>query len=78
MREASERTYNATPDPKWVVAVGDCVTCGGVFKDNYACVGAVGDVLPVDLEISGCPSKPISLLSGLLKLIETSSQWLSA
>ena len=78
MREALERTYNAAPDPKWVVAVGDCAVCGGVFKDSYACVGAVADVLPVDLQISGCPPKPIALLSGLLKLIETSSQRLSA
>ena len=69
MREALERTYNAAPDPKWVVAVGDCAVCGGVFKDSYACVGAVADVLPVDLYISGCPPKPIALLSGLLKLI---------
>ena len=52
MREALERTYNAAPDPKWVVAVGDCAVCGGVFKDSYACVGAVADVLPVDLQIS--------------------------
>lgn len=78
MREALERTYNATPDPKWVVAVGDCAVCGGVFKDSYACIGAVANVLPVDLQISGCPPKPIALLSGLLKLIETSSQKLSA
>ena len=73
MREALERTYNAAPDPKWVVAVGDCAVCGGVFKNSYACDGAVTNVLPVDLEISGCPPKPIALLSGLLKLIETSS-----
>src|SRR3954453_3192713 len=55
MREALERTYAATPDPKWVVAVGECACTGGLFSDSYACVGAVAEVLPVDLKIHGCP-----------------------
>src|SRR5882762_6921294 len=55
MREALERTYDATPNPKWVVAVGDCAANGGVFADSYACVGSVAKVLPVDLVIRGCP-----------------------
>ena len=70
MREALERTYNATPDPKWVVAVGDCAANGGIFAGSYAVVGGVKDVIPVDLHISGCPPRPIQLLQGLLALLE--------
>ena len=71
MREALERTYRATPAPKWVVAVGDCARDGGVFSGSYACVGGVSVVLPVDLHIRGCPPSPITLLKGLLALLET-------
>jgi Ni,Fe-hydrogenase III small subunit len=71
MREALERTYRATPAPKWVVAVGDCARDGGVFSGSYACVGGVSAVLPVDLHIRGCPPSPIALLKGLLALLET-------
>jgi Ni,Fe-hydrogenase III small subunit len=71
MREALERTYRATPDPKWVVAVGDCARDGGVFSDSPAIVGGVSNVLPVDLHISGCPPNPTALLKGLLALVET-------
>ena len=71
MREALVRTYNATPAPKWVVAVGDCARDGGVFAGSYACVGGVSGVLPVDLHIRGCPPSPIVLLKGLLALLET-------
>ena len=71
MREALERTYRATPGPKWVVAVGDCARDGGVFSGSYACVGGVSAVLPVDLHIRGCPPSPIALLKGLLALLET-------
>jgi Ni,Fe-hydrogenase III small subunit len=70
MREALERTYQATPHPKWVVAVGDCARDGGVFSGSYACVGGVSAVLPVDLHIRGCPPSPITLLKGLLALLE--------
>src|ERR1017187_9321645 len=49
MREALQRTYNATPDPKWVIAVGDCALDGGIFADSYAVVGGVASVVPVDL-----------------------------
>ena len=70
MREALERTYNATPDPKWVVAVGDCACTGGLFRESYACVGGVAEVLPVDLKIGGCPPRPIDLLRGLLALLQ--------
>jgi len=73
MREALERTWRATPDPKWVVAVGDCGRDGGVFAGSPACVGGVSAVLPVDLHIPGCPPSPIALLGGLLALLETVS-----
>jgi Ni,Fe-hydrogenase III small subunit len=66
MRVALERTYAATPDPKWVIAVGDCAAGCGVF----AAIGAVDSVVPVDLVISGCPPKPVDLLKGLLTLME--------
>src|SRR6186713_1237122 len=62
MRDALERTYAATPDPKWVVAVGDCGRDGGVFAASRACVGGVSAVLPVDLHIPGCPPSPTALL----------------
>ena len=71
MRVALERTYAATPDPKWVVAVGDCARNGGVFADSAACVGGVSKVVPVDLHIPGCPPSPMALLRGLLALVET-------
>jgi Ni,Fe-hydrogenase III small subunit len=70
MREALERTYAATPAPKWVVAVGDCAAGCGVFAGSYACVGAVAHVLPVDLVIRGCPPTPLDLLRGLLYLLD--------
>ena len=70
MREALERTYAATPDPKWVVAVGDCAFDGGIFAGSYAVVGTVADVVPVDLHIRGCPPRPLDLLKGLLALLE--------
>src|SRR3974390_3112047 len=70
MREALQRTYNATPDPKWVVAVGACAADGSVFAGSYAVAGGVQDVVPVDLHITGCPPSPTQLLSGLLALLE--------
>jgi len=71
MREALERTYTATPDPKWVVAVGDCAVDGGLFADSYAVTGGVSVVIPVDLHIRGCPPDPTRLLAGLLALLES-------
>jgi Ni,Fe-hydrogenase III small subunit len=69
MREALERTYNATPDPKWVVAIGDCAFNGGIFAGSYACVGAVSQVVPVDLHVQGCPPSPNDILKGLIALL---------
>ena len=70
MREALQRTYDATPDPKWVVAVGDCAADGGIFAGSYAVAGGVSQVVPVDLHIRGCPPDPTALLKGLLALME--------
>jgi Ni,Fe-hydrogenase III small subunit len=69
MREALQRTYDATPDPKWVVAVGDCAHNGGIFAGSYAVAGGVGTVVKVDLHIRGCPPNPTQLLQGLLALL---------
>jgi len=74
MREALERTHIATPDPKWVVAVGDCARDGGCFAGSYAVVGGVGEVIPVDLYIDGCPPSPHAILRGLLALLEQPSR----
>ena len=72
MREALQRTYDATPGPKWVVAVGDCAVDGGIFAASYAVAGGVSAVVPVDLHIRGCPPSPTQLLRGLLALLEQS------
>src|ERR1700744_952583 len=69
MREALERTWRATPNPKWVIAVGDCGADGGVFAGSYAVVGGVSTVVPVDLVIRGCPPTPKQLLAGLITLL---------
>jgi Ni,Fe-hydrogenase III small subunit len=70
MKIALERTYAATPDPKWVVAVGDCGCGCGAFEGSYAVIGAVDKVIPVDLHIRGCPPRPIDLLRGLIALVD--------
>ena len=73
MREALLRTWDCTPEPKWVVAVGDCAAGCGVFAGSPMLVdttGAVASVLPVHLHLRGCPPRPIELLEGLLALIE--------
>src|ERR1700693_6014481 len=74
MREALERTWRATPDPKWVVAVGDCAAGCGVFAGSAAVVGGVSQVVPVDLHIPGCPPSPVQLLTGLLALLEPQTE----
>jgi Ni,Fe-hydrogenase III small subunit len=73
MREALQRTYQATPDPKWVVAVGDCARDGGCFAGSYAVVGGVAEIIPVALHIPGCPPSPSAILSGLLALLQQES-----
>jgi Ni,Fe-hydrogenase III small subunit len=73
MRMALERTYDATPNPKWVVAVGDCARDGGCFAGSYAVVGGVSAVVPVDLHIPGCPPPPLEILRGLLSLLQATA-----
>ena len=69
MREALQRTYDAMPAPKWVVAAGACALDGGLYAGSYACVGGVSAVIPVDLHIQGCPPSPSTLIKGLLALM---------
>jgi Ni,Fe-hydrogenase III small subunit len=71
MVEALRRTYAATPDPKLVVAVGDCGACGGIFGESYASAGAVANVIPVDVVVPGCPPTPTALLQGILAAVRT-------
>ncbi|QWW71629.1 NADH-quinone oxidoreductase subunit B family protein [Rhizobium sp. WYJ-E13] len=70
MAQALERTYIATPDPKWVVALGDCGRDGGCFGGSYAVLGGVSKIVPVDLHIPGCPPSPMDILKGLLALLD--------
>jgi Ni,Fe-hydrogenase III small subunit len=74
MREALQRTYAATPDPKWVVAVGSCAVDAGIFANSYAVAGGIKDAIPVDLHIHGCPPSPVDLLRGLLALLQHVSE----
>src|SRR5512144_743588 len=69
MAIALTRTYDAVPDPKLVVAVGDCGCTGGIFGESYASLGRVANVIPVDVEIPGCPPTPTALLAGILAAI---------
>ena len=71
MAEALRRTYDAAPEPKWVVAMGDCAHDGGCFAGSYAVAGGAAVIVPVDLVIPGCPPTPTALLSGLLALLRT-------
>jgi Ni,Fe-hydrogenase III small subunit len=71
MAIALQRTYDATPEPKLVVAVGDCGCTGGIFGESYASLGRVGNVIPVDVEIPGCPPTPTALLEGILAAVAT-------
>jgi Ni,Fe-hydrogenase III small subunit len=73
MRMALERTYDATPNPKWVVAIGDCARDGGCFAGSYAVVGGASAVVPVDLHIPGCPPPPLEILRGLLALLQATA-----
>ena len=69
MEVALKRTYDATPDPKLVVAIGDCACDGGIFGESYASCGKVSNVIPVDVVVSGCPPTPVSILQGILTAI---------
>jgi Ni,Fe-hydrogenase III small subunit len=69
MEIALRRTYDATPEPKRVVAVGDCGCSGGVFGDSYASCGRVANVIPVDVSVPGCPPAPEAILRGILAAV---------
>ncbi|MDR0441186.1 MAG: formate hydrogenlyase, partial [Candidatus Accumulibacter sp.] len=66
---AVKRAYDATPEPRLVVAVGDCGCTGGIFGESYACRGRVANVIPVDVAIPGCPPTPLQLMRGILAAI---------
>lgn len=71
MAQALRRTYDATPEPKLVIAAGDCAACGGVFGEKtYASLGAVANAIPVDVVVPGCPPSPTALLQGILAAIQ--------
>ena len=73
MEIALQRTYDATPDPKLVVAVGDCGCTGGIFGESYATLGRVANVIPVDVAVPGCPPTPTALLQGILAAISAAA-----
>jgi Ni,Fe-hydrogenase III small subunit len=70
MATALRRTYDATPEPKLVVAVGDCGCTGGIFGESYASLGRVANVIPVDVEVPGCPPSPTALLQGIVTALQ--------
>jgi len=69
METALKRTFDATPDPKLVVALGDCGCNGGIFGESYASCGKVSNVIPVDVEVPGCPPTPTAILQGILAAV---------
>jgi Ni,Fe-hydrogenase III small subunit len=69
METALKRTFEATPDPKLVVAVGDCGCTGGIFGESYASCGRVANVIPVDVAVPGCPPTPLAIMQGILTAI---------
>lgn len=71
MEEALKRTYDAMPDPKLVVAVGDCGACGGVFGKSYASRGGAANIIPVNYTVMGCPPSPTAILDGILRTIRS-------
>ena len=70
METALKRTYDATPEPKLVVAVGDCGCTGGVFGESYASRGRISNVIPVDVAVPGCPPTPVAIMQAILTAIE--------
>jgi Ni,Fe-hydrogenase III small subunit len=74
MEEALRRTYDATPEPKLVVAIGDCGCTGGIFGENYASRGRVSNVIPVDAQVPGCPPEPAAIIQGILTAVAARGQ----
>ncbi|MGA7178604.1 MAG: NADH-quinone oxidoreductase subunit B family protein [Thiobacillaceae bacterium] len=72
LETALKRTYDATPEPKWVIAMGECACTGGLFGESYASCGKVSNVIPVDVELPGCPPTPLALLQGILACVSVS------
>ena len=70
MEIAVKRAYDATPDPKLVVAIGDCGCTGGIFGESYASCGRVANVIPVDVAVPGCPPPPVEILRGILSAVQ--------
>lgn len=71
MEEALKRAYDAMPDPKWVVAVGDCGGCGGIFGKSYASRAAIAEIVPVNSNVLGCPPSPAAILSTILETVRS-------
>ena len=69
MAKVVRKIYDQMPEPKWVIAMGDCASCGGVFN-NYAIVQGVDEVVPVDVYVAGCPPRPEALIHGVVTLFE--------
>jgi len=78
MEVAVRRTYEATPDPKLVVALGDCGCTGGIFGESYASRGRISNVIPVDVAVPGCPPSPTRILQGILAAVSRSPTRVSA
>ena len=74
MEAALRRTWEATPDPKLVVAIGDCGCTGGIFGESYASCGRVSNVIPVDVTVPGCPPTPTAILQGILTAISAGAK----
>jgi Ni,Fe-hydrogenase III small subunit len=70
METALRRTYDATPEPKLVVAIGDCGCTGGIFGESYASCGRVANVIPVDVAVAGCPPTPTAIIQGILTAVQ--------
>ena len=70
METALRRTYDATPEPRLVVAIGDCGCTGGIFGESYASCGRVSKVIPVDVAVPGCPPTPLQIIQGILTAID--------
>ncbi len=74
MEEALRRTFEAMPEPKLVVAIGDCGCDGGVFGENYASRGRVANVIPVDVAVPGCPPEPAAIVQGILTAVSAAAK----